>query len=192
MTRVIEPLPDRALRQLAVARDRPDVVRRGERALPRERDPDGDRQRLAKRAGRDVDPREHRRRVAFEPAAELPERHELVVGDRACRADERIVQRRRVVLAEDQVVVRGVLGARSVVAEMRGQEDGHEVGRGERGRRMARARGRRAADRVGAQLARDGLVEVRPYGLLASSSPYDLHLRLSWYRPEPPDPSWMR
>ena len=160
VTRVVEPLPDRALRELAVARERPDVVGRREHALACERDPDGDRQTLAERAGGDVDPREHRRRMAFEAASELAERHELVVGDRTGRAEERVDQRRGVALAEDQVIVRGVLRLRPVVAEMAGEQNGHQIGGRQRRRRMAGARGRRAADRVGAQLAREGRVEI--------------------------------
>ena len=115
---------------------------------------DGDRQILTERSGGDVDPRKHRRRMAFEAACELAERHEFVVGDATGRAEERVVQRGGVAPAEDQVIVRGVLRLRPVVAEMAGEQNGHQIGGRQRRRGMAGARGRRAADRVGAQLAR--------------------------------------
>ncbi len=76
----------------------------------------------------DVDPWEDRRRMAFEAAPELAERHELGVGDGTGRAEKRIVQRRCVALAEDQVIVRGVFRLRPVIAEMAGEEDGHQIG----------------------------------------------------------------
>jgi hypothetical protein len=81
--------------------------------------------------------------MAFEAASELPERHELVVGDRTGRAKERVVQRGGVALAEDQVIVRGVLRLRPVVAEMAGEENGHQIGGRQRRRRMAGAREQR-------------------------------------------------
>src|SRR2546427_7557608 len=160
VTRVVEPLPDRPLRELAVAGERPHVVRSAEPALPGQRDPDRDRETLAERARRDIDPWDDRRRMPLEPAPALPERHELLVRDRAGGAEERVVERRGMALAEDQVIVGRVLRLGPVVAEVAGEENGDQVGRRQRRRRMAGARDRRAADRVGAQLARERLVDV--------------------------------
>ena len=55
-------------------------------------------------------------------------------------------------LRQDEAVVRQALRVGDVVAEMVGPEHGGQVGRRERGRRMARPRGRRAPDRVHAEL----------------------------------------
>jgi hypothetical protein len=66
---VLERLPHRALRQLAVAAQHPDVVGKPIEAPAGRRHPGADGQPLAERAGRDVDPRQARRRMAFEPAA---------------------------------------------------------------------------------------------------------------------------
>ena len=68
-------------------------------SFARERDADRDRQALAERAGRDVDPRDLRRRVSLEPRAELAERQELLVGDRTRGLEHRIEERRRVALS---------------------------------------------------------------------------------------------
>ena len=61
----------------------PHAVRQPVELLAGERDADRDRQALPERAGRDVDPGDLRRRVALEPRAELAERQQLLVRDRA-------------------------------------------------------------------------------------------------------------
>src|SRR6185312_7281567 len=65
-------------------------------------------------------------------------------------------------LREDQVIVQRVLGAVEVVAQVLGQEDGHQVGRGHRRGRVAGACCGGRADRVDAQL----LAQLAPLFLL--------------------------
>ena len=62
----VQRLPDRALGELRVAAQHPDVVRELVQLLARQGDADGDGQALAEGAGRDVDPRDRRRRVALQ------------------------------------------------------------------------------------------------------------------------------
>ena len=106
------------------------------------RDADADRQALAERAGGDVGRRDARRRVALEPRAELAEGQQLLVVDRADGLQHRVVQRRRVALGEDQVVVGRVLRVRVVQPQVAVDQHGHQVGGGHRGGRVARSRPR--------------------------------------------------
>ena len=149
---VLERLPHRALRELAVAAEAPDAVGKPIEPLAGERDADRDRQALAERAGRDVDPGDLRSRMSLEPRPELAERQQLLVRDRAGGLEDRVEQRRRVTLREDQVVVARVVRAVEVVAEVLREQDGHEVRGRHRGRRMARLGNGRRADRIDAQL----------------------------------------
>ena len=100
-----ERLPHRALGHLAVAAQHPDSAVEALELLGRERHADADRQALAERAGGDIDPRQDRRRVTLEPAAAAAVGEELLFVDRADREQDRVVQRRRVALGEDQVIV---------------------------------------------------------------------------------------
>ena len=129
---VVERLPDRSLGGLAIAHEHPHVERRREWALRRERDADPDRKPLAERPGGNVDPREHRRGMALEPAPELAERHELVVRDRAGRLQHRVHERRGMTLGKDPMVIRRILGMREVAAQVSREEDRHEIGRRQR------------------------------------------------------------
>ena len=158
--RVLERLPDRSFGHLAVAAQHPDAVGQLVEALAGERDADADRQALAERAGRHVDPRQHRSGMALEAAPELAERQQLLVGDRAGGLEEAVVERRGVSLGEDQVVVAGIVGAGEVVAQVLGEQHGHQVGGRHRRRRMARAGGVARPDRVDAEL----LSELAPEG----------------------------
>ena len=165
--RVLERLPHRSLGHLAVAADAPHAIRQPVELLAGERHADRDRQALPERAGRDVDPRDHRRRVPLEPRAELAEGQQLLVGDRAGGLEDGVDERRRVALREDQVVVPRVVRVVEVVAEVLREEHGHQVGRGHRGRRVARtwAPPRRGPSRRGAAVpararARDRLMPV--------------------------------
>ncbi len=90
---VLDRLPHRAFGHLAVAADHPDAKRQLVELLARERHPDPDRQPLSERAGCDVDPREHRRRVTLEAGAELPVRAELLLAEDAGRAEEPVDER---------------------------------------------------------------------------------------------------
>ena len=90
---VLDRLPHRPFGHLAVAADHPDAKRQLVEPLARQRHPDPDRQPLPERAGRDVDPREHRRRMSLEAGAELPVRAELLFAEDAGRAEEPVHQR---------------------------------------------------------------------------------------------------
>ena len=115
--------------------------------LARHRDADADRQALAERAGGDVGRRDPRRRVALEPRVELAERQQLLVVDRADRLQHRVVQRRRVALGEDQVVVGRVVRVRVVELQVAVDQHRHQVGGGHRRGRMAGAGRSRACGR---------------------------------------------
>ncbi len=149
---VLERLPHRALGHLAVAAEHPDAVRQLVELLAGERDPDRERQALAERPGRDVDPRDLRRRVALQPAAEVAEGEQLLVRDRAGRLVHRVQQGRGVSLGEDEVVVPRVVRVVEVVVQVLRQQDGHQVGRRHRRGRVAGLGHGRRADRVHAQL----------------------------------------
>ncbi len=149
---VLERLPDRPFRDLAVAAKHPNPIGQLIEALPRQGDADADRQALPERAGGDVHPGQHGRGVALEAASELAERQELLVGDRTGGLEHAVVQRRGVTLGEDQVVVAGVVGLVEVVTQVVGHQHGDEVGGRHRGRRMARPGGVAGPDRVDAEL----------------------------------------
>jgi hypothetical protein len=171
---VLEGLPHRPLRHLGVAAQDPDAVGQLVQRLARHRDADADRQPLAERARRDVGRRDPRRGVALEPRVELAEGQQLLVVDRPDRLEHGVVQRRRVALGEDQVVVGRVARVRVVELEMAVDEDGHQVGGRHRGRRMSRTGGRRRADGVDpqllAELAAIGHAATKLFSLLSSPS----------------------
>ncbi len=150
---VLERLPDRSLRHLGVAAQAPDAVGQAVEPLAGERDADRDRQPLAERAGRHVGRRDARRRVALEPRVELPERQQLGVVDDPGRLEHGVVERRRVALGEDQVVVGGVAELARVHPQVAAVEQHrHQVGGRHRRRRVAGAGSRAGADGVHAQL----------------------------------------
>src|SRR4029453_7637787 len=93
---VFERLPHGPLGGLAVAAENPGTERDTVEVLPSERDADPDRKALAERAGRNVDPRENRRRMTLEAAAERPVGQELVVRDRVGRPVDSVQERRGV------------------------------------------------------------------------------------------------
>ena len=141
---VLDRLPHRALGHLAVAAQAPDAERQAVEPLAGQRDAGRDRQALAERAGGHVGGRDARGRVALEPRAELAEGQQLLVVDPPGRLEHRVVERRRVALGEDQVVVG--------VAQVPVDEDGDQVGRRHRRGGVAGAGGGAGADRVHAQL----------------------------------------
>ena len=65
-------LPDGAFGCLAVAKQDPRAVGQAVDVLAGEGDADGDGQAMAEGAGGDVDPRDGRRGMSLEPAAEVP------------------------------------------------------------------------------------------------------------------------
>ena len=149
---VLEGLPHRALGHLAVAAEHPHAGREMLEMLRRERHPHTDREALAERAGRDVDPWDARRRMSLEHAAVLAVGEDLVVRDDACSAVDRVQEHRRVALREDQAVVRRALRLREVVAEVAVHEHREQVGCGHRRGGMAGVRRCGHADRVDAEL----------------------------------------
>ena len=88
--RLVERLPDGALGHLAVAEHDPDAIGQLVEVLAVEGHADADGQPLAERAGGDVDLGKHVRvGVALEPAAELAQGQQLLVGDGAGRLEHR-------------------------------------------------------------------------------------------------------
>src|SRR6476661_9683750 len=98
---MLERLPHRALGHLAVSAEHPHVRWEPVEEFRGEAHADPDGKALAERARRDVDPRDDRRRMPFEHAAELAVGEELIVADRPNRAEDRVVQGRRMTLRED-------------------------------------------------------------------------------------------
>ena len=128
------------------------------------RDADRDRQALAERARRHVGRRDARGGVALEARVELAERQQLVVVDRAGRLEDRVVQRRRVALGEDQVVVGRVGRVLVVQPQVPVEQHRHQVGGRHRGRRVAGVGGGAAADGVDPQLLAELALEVGALG----------------------------
>ena len=160
--RVLERLPHRALGHLGVAAQAPDPIRQAVELLAGQRDAHRDRQALPQGPGGHVDPRQDGRRMSLDPAAELAEGEHLLVADRAGGLVHRVQQRRRVALAEDQMIVPRILRRAEVVVEVLRHEHGHEVGGRHRRRRVAAAGGAARADRVDADL----LAELPPIVVL--------------------------
>ncbi len=90
--------------------------------------------------------------MSFEAAAQLAEGEQFLVVDGAGGLVRGVQQRRGVSLGQDEAVVAGVSGAVEVVAEVVCEQNGQQVGRGHRGRRVPGARGGGSADTVHAQL----------------------------------------
>ena len=171
VARVLERLPHRALGHLGVAAQGPDAVGQAIEPLAGERDADGDRQALAERPGRHVGGRDPRRRVPLQAAAELPERQQLGVVDDPRRLEHRVVERRRMSLGEDQVVVPGVLQVARVHAqEAAVEQHRHQIGGRHRGGGVSGARRRAAADGVHTQLLSELAPAVRTHAAATSAS----------------------
>ena len=152
---MLEGLPDRALGKLRVAAQHPNAVWEPIQGLAGDGQPHTDRQALPERAGGHVGGRNARGRVTLEPAAELAEAEQLLVVDRPYRFEDRVVERRRVALGEDQVVAMGIVGAGIVELQMPVEQHGHELGRRHGGGGMARAGGGAGPDRIDPQLLRE-------------------------------------
>ena len=104
------------------------------------------------RSGRDVDPRDARGRVALEHAPVRAVVEDLLVGDDTRGPVDRVQQRGRVALGEDEPVVRRALRLGEVVAEIAVDEDREQVSCGHRGRGMSRPCGCAHPHRVDAEL----------------------------------------
>ena len=141
---LVEGLPDRPLGHLAVTAQHPHPERRLVEVLAGQRDPDGVGESLAKRAGRHVDPGQHRGRVTLQPGSQAAVTgHELVVTDDPYRLVDRVEQGRRVTLGKDQVIVGGVGRLIPVIVKVPADQDGQQV-RGRHARRRVTRPGRRA------------------------------------------------
>jgi hypothetical protein len=150
--RVLERFPHGAFSRLAVAVQDPDAIRQSVQVLARERHADAIGQPLAERAGGDVDPRNERRRMTLEDAPELPIGQELLVRDRADGSKDRVKQRGRMPLREDQAVVRRLLRVVEVVSQVVSDEHRHQVRSRHARRRVPRLRSGGTADRIDAVL----------------------------------------
>ena len=160
VAREIESFPDRSLGGLAVPDDDPYLERGLQESLAGERDADADRQSLTERTRRDVDPGKDGRGVTLESRAELAEREELGVVDRARGAEHRVHERRRMTFGEDQVIAREQVRTLEVVAKMTREQHRHQIGGGKRRRGVTRPGRRRTTDAVGAQLTRQGAIQI--------------------------------
>ncbi len=127
--RLVQGLPDRALGHLAVPAQHPHPVREPVEVLAGQRDAHPVGQALAERSGGDVHPRQHRGGVAFQAGSEAPvSGHQFLVGDHPDRLVDRIQQRGRVALGEDQVVVAVVARVVPVVAQVAADQHREQVG----------------------------------------------------------------
>ena len=128
--RRLHGLPDRPSAISESPDHHPDVS--GRAVEPhRERHPHTDREPLAERARRDVDPRQlrHGRRVSLDRRAEPAQREQLLIRDGADRLQRRVQDRGRVTLREHESVVRRIVGVGDVRPQMVGVQDRDEVRR---------------------------------------------------------------
>jgi hypothetical protein len=161
----VEGFPDGTFSHLTVPAQHPHPVRDLIEILAGQRYPHPVGQALAQRPGRDVDPRQHGRGVAFQPGSEAPvPRHQLLVRDHSHRLVDGIQQRGGMSLGEDEVII--VVGVRlvPVVAQVAADEHGEQVGGGHAGGRVARPGTRAGPDGVNTklcgELARSGQVDI--------------------------------
>src|SRR4051812_3192772 len=102
MRRELNRLPLRSLGHLAVAKQHVGAIRQPVEAARVERHAEPDAETLAERARRRLGVRKARRWMTFEPAAEMPERHQLLFVDAAGHRPQRVEKRRRVALRENE------------------------------------------------------------------------------------------
>ena len=153
--RFIERLPDGAFGHFAVAENDPNMVRQLVEILAVKGHTNADGQALAERAGGHVHIGQNVRiRVSLESAAELAEREQFLIGNGAGRFVHGVEDGAGVALAENEAVVVRFVRRGPVVAEIFGQQHGHEVGF-RHGRSGMSGTGRRgAANAVDSQLGR--------------------------------------
>ncbi len=124
----------------------------------RERDPERHREALAERAGRDLDAGGAVHvGVALELGADLAQAHQVLEREVAVVGERRVLDRRRVALAEDEAVALGPVGVLRVVAQDPVVERGDDVGGRERGVEVARLGDREHAHAVDPQHGRPAL-----------------------------------
>ena len=115
------------------------VLGRGLHELLGEGHPHPDRQALPQGAGGRLDPVHPGRRMALEGARDLPKGENLGRGDDPGLGVSGPEDGRGVSLGQDELVVGPVPRIRDVDAHLVEEQAGHEVGRGEAGRRVPRA-----------------------------------------------------
>ena len=163
MAGLVEGFPDGAFGQLAVTQQHPHIERQLVDVLAAEGHTDADRQALPEGAGGHIHPGQtarrpvifgalQRLRMTFEAAAELAQRHQLVVGNDARCLVHRIEQRAGMSFGKNQAVVIRVAWMAPVVLEIVDQEHRHQIGGRHRGRRVARFGRRCAPDAVHPEL----------------------------------------
>ena len=128
VTRLVESLPDGALRQLAVAGQCPHVIGQLVQFAAGESHTHRDRQPLTQRAGGDIDPGQRRRGMALQARAEFAKGQHLIIGDHAHCLEDGVEQRRRVALGEDEVVVVRLSRIVPVIKEVPRNQHRHQVG----------------------------------------------------------------
>ena len=102
-----------------------------------QRDAHTNRQALSERSGSNIGVRRNVWvRVSFEAAAELPQGHQLFVGDRARRLEHGIQEGAGMALAENQVVIARRVRVLPVILQVLRHQNGHQVRRRHRRGRM--------------------------------------------------------
>src|SRR5205823_6643403 len=101
MSRELDCLPLRALRHLAVTEKYIRPIRQAVEPARVERHAETNAEALAERARRGLGIREARRRMTFQPAAEMAERHQLLLIDAARHGPQGVEERRGVPLGEN-------------------------------------------------------------------------------------------
>ena len=145
ITRQRGRLPHRALGALTVSHQYIRVVRRS--VHPRsQRHAQRGRQPLSQGSRRDADPWDPRRRVAFQVAVKLAERHRGGLIDYSCLGVRCVQQRCRVAFRQHEPVVRRVVRLLRVVAHLLEEYDRSQVGGRQAGGRVAGAGLRRRLD----------------------------------------------
>src|SRR3989441_271004 len=148
-------LPHLAFLGLAVAEDAVDA-RAGGAELEAERQSERDRQALAERARRCLDPGQGTPvRMTLERRAELAERDELRLGEEARPRHDRVERGDGVALGEDDTVPVGPVGALGVVAQPAEVERRENVDHREGSARVSRARVGEHADYLHPAVAGD-------------------------------------
>ncbi len=152
-------LPRLALLAVAVGEDAEDLSGLVEAVeAQREGDPEAHRESLPERAGRDLDPRRAPHvRVALELGADLAEPHEVLEREVGVLRERRVLDRRRMALAEDEAVALRPVRVVRVVAKDPVVERGDDVGRRQRGVEVAGLGDREHSHAVDAQDGRPAL-----------------------------------
>ena len=152
--RDVRRFPHRAFGHLAVAEEHVGPVV-GSDAARVERRAHRRANALAERAGRDVDKRQPRRRMAFEVGVDLPQVEQIRARKEPRVRPGRVEDRRRMPLRQHEAVVVGILRVLRIEAHLAKEERRDHLGRGHAGRRVTGTRFGRRGDRVDPELGGD-------------------------------------